>query len=135
MPPLSMGPRGAWSGGGSAPLNYSGGSPGAYGAPPGSNGPPGPSTPIMPSPQDSSNSGKCWPFHRCWARCGVAETTELCGVYCFCLLGYPVVSCSKKIRENKSNESYYKIRDFGFSWVDLVWRNCQWINNGGGGSE
>ncbi|XP_053623178.1 single-stranded DNA-binding protein 3 isoform X3 [Plodia interpunctella] len=60
MPPMGMGPRGAWSGGGgagSAPLNYSGGSPGAYGAPPGSNGPPGPSTPIMPSPQDSSNSG------------------------------------------------------------------------------
>ncbi|CAH2987507.1 unnamed protein product [Chilo suppressalis] len=60
MPPMGMGPRGAWaggSGGGSAPLNYSGGSPGAYGAPPGSNGPPGPPTPIMPSPQDSSNSG------------------------------------------------------------------------------
>lgn len=64
MPPMGMGPRGAWAGGsvgggggGSAPLNYSGGSPGAYGAPPGSNGPPGPSTPIMPSPQDSSNSG------------------------------------------------------------------------------
>ncbi|CAB3224463.1 unnamed protein product [Arctia plantaginis] len=46
-----------WGRGGSAPLNYSGGSPGAYGAPPGSNGPPGPPTPIMPSPQDSSNSG------------------------------------------------------------------------------
>lgn len=65
MPPMGMGPRGAWAGGsggggggGSAPLNYSGGSPGAYGAPPGSNGPPGPPTPIMPSPQDSSNSGK-----------------------------------------------------------------------------
>ncbi|XP_047542289.1 single-stranded DNA-binding protein 3 isoform X4 [Vanessa atalanta] len=63
MPPMGMGPRGAWAGGsggaagGSAPLNYSGGSPGAYGAPPGSNGPPGPPTPIMPSPQDSSNSG------------------------------------------------------------------------------
>ncbi|XP_073964283.1 sequence-specific single-stranded DNA-binding protein isoform X2 [Choristoneura fumiferana] len=62
MPPMGMGPRGAWTGasgggGGSAPLNYSGGSPGAYGAPPGSNGPPGPPTPIMPSPQDSSNSG------------------------------------------------------------------------------
>ncbi|XP_063632201.1 single-stranded DNA-binding protein 3 isoform X2 [Cydia splendana] len=59
MPPMGMGPRGAWaggSGGGAAPLNYSGGSPG-YGAPPGSNGPPGPPTPIMPSPQDSSNSG------------------------------------------------------------------------------
>ncbi|XP_048003445.1 single-stranded DNA-binding protein 3 isoform X3 [Leguminivora glycinivorella] len=62
MPPMGMGPRGAWSGGvggvgaGGAPLNYSGGSPG-YGAPPGSNGPPGPPTPIMPSPQDSSNSG------------------------------------------------------------------------------
>lgn len=63
MPPMGMGPRGAWTGasgggGGSAPLNYSGGSPGAYGAPPGSNGPPGPPTPIMPSPQDSSNSGE-----------------------------------------------------------------------------
>ncbi|XP_038221124.1 single-stranded DNA-binding protein 3 isoform X2 [Zerene cesonia] len=62
MPPMGMGPRGAWAGGGgaaggTAPLNYSGGSPGAYGAPPGSNGPPGPPTPIMPSPQDSSNSG------------------------------------------------------------------------------
>ncbi|KAJ0170038.1 hypothetical protein K1T71_014644 [Dendrolimus kikuchii] len=63
MPPMGMTPRGAWAGGGggggggSAPLNYSGGSPGAYGPPPGSNGPPGPPTPIMPSPQDSSNSG------------------------------------------------------------------------------
>ncbi|XP_068625903.1 single-stranded DNA-binding protein 3 isoform X4 [Battus philenor] len=61
MPPMGLGPRGSWSGGGggggAAPLNYSGGSPGAYGAPPGSNGPPGPPTPIMPSPQDSSNSG------------------------------------------------------------------------------
>ncbi|KAG6459967.1 hypothetical protein O3G_MSEX011697 [Manduca sexta] len=58
MPPMGMGPRGAFGGGGSAPLNYSGGSPGAYGPPPGSNGPPGPPTPIMPSPQDSSNSGE-----------------------------------------------------------------------------
>ncbi|XP_028034404.1 single-stranded DNA-binding protein 3 isoform X3 [Bombyx mandarina] len=60
MAPMGMGPRGAWSGGGAggaAPLNYSGGSPGAYGPPSGSNGPPGPPTPIMPSPQDSSNSG------------------------------------------------------------------------------
>lgn len=52
----------------SQPMSYSGSSPGNYG-PPGSggnagggnsgggNGPPGPSTPIMPSPQDSSNSG------------------------------------------------------------------------------
>ncbi|NP_001296465.1 single-stranded DNA-binding protein 3 [Bombyx mori] len=125
--PMGMGPRGAWSGGGAggaAPLNYSGGSPGAYGPPSGAvrmgmgndfNGPPGqgmmgnsmerggsgaagllgprmtpprpgmgpmspgayaagmrgpppqgpgmapmgmgPPTPIMPSPQDSSNSG------------------------------------------------------------------------------
>lgn len=48
------------------PMGYSGSSPGNYG-PPGSGGsagggnngggPPGPSTPIMPSPQDSSNSG------------------------------------------------------------------------------
>lgn len=70
MPPMGMGPRGAWAGGsggsgGSAPLNYSGGSPGAYGAPPGSNGPPGPPTPIMPSPQDSSNSGKCFAYKNC----------------------------------------------------------------------
>lgn len=28
-----------------------------YQGPPGSSGPPGPGTPIMPSPQDSSNSG------------------------------------------------------------------------------
>ncbi|GBP68819.1 hypothetical protein EVAR_41557_1 [Eumeta japonica] len=36
MPPMGMGPRGAYSaaGGASAPLNYSGGSPGAYGRPP-----------------------------------------------------------------------------------------------------
>lgn len=39
------------------PMNYSSSSPGNYGGPPGSSGPPGPGTPIMPSPQDSSNSG------------------------------------------------------------------------------
>ncbi|KYQ51048.1 Single-stranded DNA-binding protein 3, partial [Trachymyrmex zeteki] len=39
------------------PMNYSSSSPGNYGGPPGSTGPPGPGTPIMPSPQDSSNSG------------------------------------------------------------------------------
>lgn len=38
-------------------MNYSSSSPGNYGGPPGSSGPPGPGTPIMPSPQDSSNSG------------------------------------------------------------------------------
>lgn len=38
-------------------MNYSSSSPGNYGGPPGSTGPPGPGTPIMPSPQDSSNSG------------------------------------------------------------------------------
>lgn len=38
-------------------MNYSSSSPGNYGGPPGSAGPPGPGTPIMPSPQDSSNSG------------------------------------------------------------------------------
>lgn len=60
MPPMSMGGgRPQWqpsaSGG---PMNYSSSSPGNYaGGPPGSSGPPGPGTPIMPSPQDSSNSG------------------------------------------------------------------------------
>ena len=38
-------------------MNYSSSSPGNYGGPSGSSGPPGPGTPIMPSPQDSSNSG------------------------------------------------------------------------------
>lgn len=38
-------------------MNYSSSSPGNYGGPPGPSGPPGPGTPIMPSPQDSSNSG------------------------------------------------------------------------------
>lgn len=38
-------------------MNYSSSSPGNYGGPPGSAGPAGPGTPIMPSPQDSSNSG------------------------------------------------------------------------------
>lgn len=39
------------------PMNYSSSSPGNYGGPPGGGGQPGPGTPIMPSPQDSSNSG------------------------------------------------------------------------------
>lgn len=59
MPPgMGMTPRAAWQGGAGGSINYSSSSPGTYGGPPGSNGPPGPGTPIMPSPQDSSNSGK-----------------------------------------------------------------------------
>ncbi|XP_057324550.1 single-stranded DNA-binding protein 3 isoform X5 [Microplitis mediator] len=59
MPPMSMaGPgRPQWQPNTSTPMNYSSSSPGNYGGPPGSTGPPGPGTPIMPSPQDSSNSG------------------------------------------------------------------------------
>ncbi|XP_017771504.1 PREDICTED: single-stranded DNA-binding protein 3 isoform X6 [Nicrophorus vespilloides] len=60
MPPMSMtgpGGRPQWQPNTSTPMNYSSSSPGNYGAPPGSAGPPGPGTPIMPSPQDSSNSG------------------------------------------------------------------------------
>ncbi|XP_066582641.1 single-stranded DNA-binding protein 3 isoform X5 [Prorops nasuta] len=59
MPPMSMaGPgRQQWQPNTSTPMNYSSSSPGNYGGPPGSAGPPGPGTPIMPSPQDSSNSG------------------------------------------------------------------------------
>ncbi|KAL2742131.1 single-stranded DNA-binding protein 3 isoform X5 [Vespula maculifrons] len=60
MPPMSMaGPAGRqqWQPNTSTPMNYSSSSPGNYGGPPGSTGPPGPGTPIMPSPQDSSNSG------------------------------------------------------------------------------
>ncbi|XP_077290844.1 sequence-specific single-stranded DNA-binding protein isoform X6 [Arctopsyche grandis] len=58
MPPgMGMTPRAAWQGGAGGSINYSSSSPGTYGGPPGSNGPPGPGTPIMPSPQDSSNSG------------------------------------------------------------------------------
>lgn len=50
------GGRPQWQPNTSTPMNYSSSSPGNYGGPPGS-GPPGPGTPIMPSPQDSSNSG------------------------------------------------------------------------------
>ncbi|KAJ3639515.1 hypothetical protein Zmor_002872 [Zophobas morio] len=60
MPPMSMtgpGGRPQWQPNTSTPMNYSSSSPGNYGGPPGSAGPPGPGTPIMPSPQDSSNSG------------------------------------------------------------------------------
>ncbi|TGZ56783.1 Single-stranded DNA-binding protein [Temnothorax longispinosus] len=60
MPPMSMaapGGRQQWQPNTSTPMNYSSSSPGNYGGPPGSTGPPGPGTPIMPSPQDSSNSG------------------------------------------------------------------------------
>ncbi|XP_051167528.1 single-stranded DNA-binding protein 3 isoform X5 [Leptopilina boulardi] len=60
MPPMSMagpGGRPQWQPNTSTPMNYSSSSPGNYGGPPGSSGPPGPGTPIMPSPQDSSNSG------------------------------------------------------------------------------
>ncbi|XP_055858229.1 single-stranded DNA-binding protein 3 isoform X2 [Episyrphus balteatus] len=57
MPPMGMaGGRPQWQPNTSTPMNYSSSSPGNYG-PPGSSGPPGPGTPIMPSPQDSSNSG------------------------------------------------------------------------------
>lgn len=56
---LPMSGRPQWQPNTSTPMNYSSSSPGNYvGGPPGSGGgPPGPSTPIMPSPQDSSNSG------------------------------------------------------------------------------
>lgn len=62
MPPMSMsgpgGPRQWNPNAGGGPMNYSSSSPGNYaGGPPGSTGGPGPGTPIMPSPQDSSNSG------------------------------------------------------------------------------
>ncbi|XP_037925418.1 single-stranded DNA-binding protein 3 isoform X3 [Hermetia illucens] len=59
MPPgMGMaGGRPQWQPNTSTPMNYSSSSPGNYGGPPGSSGPPGPGTPIMPSPQDSSNSG------------------------------------------------------------------------------
>ncbi|KAJ6641031.1 Single-stranded DNA-binding protein 3 [Pseudolycoriella hygida] len=58
MPPMGMsgGPR-QWQPNTSTPMSYSSSSPGNYGGPPVSSGPPGPGTPIMPSPQDSSNSG------------------------------------------------------------------------------
>jgi len=59
MPPgmgMASGGRPQWQPNTSTPMNYSSSSPGNYGGPPGS-GPPGPGTPIMPSPQDSSNSG------------------------------------------------------------------------------
>ncbi|XP_037051106.1 single-stranded DNA-binding protein 3 isoform X9 [Bradysia coprophila] len=61
MPPMGMsgGPR-QWQPNTSTPMSYSSSSPGNYGVregPPVSSGPPGPGTPIMPSPQDSSNSG------------------------------------------------------------------------------
>ncbi|XP_063703905.1 single-stranded DNA-binding protein 3 isoform X1 [Culicoides brevitarsis] len=59
MPP-GMGMQGGrpqWQPNTSTPMSYSSSSPGNYGGPPGSGGPPGPGTPIMPSPQDSSNSG------------------------------------------------------------------------------
>ncbi|KAL1453219.1 hypothetical protein WDU94_007383 [Cyamophila willieti] len=62
MPPMGMtgpGGRPQWNpNAGGGPMNYSSASPGNYaGGPPGSSGGPGPGTPIMPSPQDSSNSG------------------------------------------------------------------------------
>ncbi|CAG9759263.1 unnamed protein product [Ceutorhynchus assimilis] len=60
MPPMTMGGPGGrpqWQPNTSTPMNYSSSSPGNYGGPPGSAGPAGPGTPIMPSPQDSSNSG------------------------------------------------------------------------------
>ncbi|XP_035793419.1 single-stranded DNA-binding protein 3 isoform X6 [Anopheles aquasalis] len=58
MPPMGMaGGRPQWQPNTSSPMNYSSSSPGNYGGPPGPSGPPGPGTPIMPSPQDSSNSG------------------------------------------------------------------------------
>lgn len=58
MPPMAMaGGRPQWQPNTSSPMNYSSSSPGNYGGPPGPSGPPGPGTPIMPSPQDSSNSG------------------------------------------------------------------------------
>uniref|UniRef100_U5EX26 Putative sequence-specific single-stranded-dna-binding protein n=1 Tax=Corethrella appendiculata TaxID=1370023 RepID=U5EX26_9DIPT len=58
MPPMGMaGGRPTWQPNTSSPMNYSSSSPGNYGGPPGPSGPPGPGTPIMPSPQDSSNSG------------------------------------------------------------------------------
>ncbi|CAH1964419.1 unnamed protein product [Acanthoscelides obtectus] len=60
MPPMTMtgpGGRPQWQPNTSTPMNYSSSSPGNYGGPPGSGGPAGPGTPIMPSPQDSSNSG------------------------------------------------------------------------------
>nr|CAH7742384.1 unnamed protein product [Callosobruchus chinensis] len=60
MPPMTMtgpGGRPQWQPNTSTPMNYSSSSPGNYGGPPGSAGPAGPGTPIMPSPQDSSNSG------------------------------------------------------------------------------
>ncbi|XP_055690138.1 single-stranded DNA-binding protein 3 isoform X3 [Lutzomyia longipalpis] len=50
------GGRPQWQPNTSTTMSYSSSSPGTYGGPPGS-GPPGPGTPIMPSPQDSSNSG------------------------------------------------------------------------------
>lgn len=59
MPPgmgMASGGRPQWQPNTSTPMNYSSSSPGNYGGPPGG-GPPGPGTPIMPSPQDSSNSG------------------------------------------------------------------------------
>uniref|UniRef100_A0A1L8DX70 Putative sequence-specific single-stranded-dna-binding protein n=2 Tax=Nyssomyia neivai TaxID=330878 RepID=A0A1L8DX70_9DIPT len=58
MPPGMgiAGGRPQWQPNTSTTMSYSSSSPGTYGGPPGS-GPPGPGTPIMPSPQDSSNSG------------------------------------------------------------------------------
>ncbi|CRL08265.1 CLUMA_CG020958, isoform B [Clunio marinus] len=53
IPPMIGGQR-PWTPNTSTPMNYSSSSPGSYGGPP-PGGPPG--TPIMPSPQDSSNSG------------------------------------------------------------------------------
>lgn len=57
MAPIAMAGGRPWQPNTSTPMNYSSSSPGNYGGPPGSGGPPGPGTPIMPSPQDSSNSG------------------------------------------------------------------------------
>lgn len=60
MPPMSMsGPGGRPWQPNTSTINYSSASPGShYGGPPVSGaGPQGPGTPIMPSPQDSSNSG------------------------------------------------------------------------------
>ncbi|KAG1699393.1 Single-stranded DNA-binding protein 3 [Nymphon striatum] len=59
MPPMSMsGPSARPWQPNTSSITYSSSSPGTYTGPPGStSGPPGPGTPIIPSPQDSSNSG------------------------------------------------------------------------------
>ncbi|KAL0266862.1 UNVERIFIED_CONTAM: hypothetical protein PYX00_009298 [Menopon gallinae] len=51
------GGRPQWTPNTCSSMTYSSSSPGNYAVHPGSTGPPGPGTPIMPSPQDSSNSG------------------------------------------------------------------------------